>query len=364
MLLSNLLVLALAGCNGGDKDTVDPDETFYSVVLDPVKSSDGLAEFEVEVGADDTSFLFTAEGDNDLSIEELRGPDGDVVVSWQDWAGDYSLTNAFYVNGNWLSFNWPIREADGELTPGTWTVVVATTNAQGNYVSNVEVRPEVLFKRDQDLTSSHVKIHLVYCDGVQDEPGVPEAMDAALARWADIWDDYGLTMEYRSTNSTINANLAYPGEDDALAEASADADGTELLMLIGEEIGGESYWLGFAGGIPGSPLPGQSSGVLVSWLGAAGTDGEFDDEEVRIFGETMAHEVGHFQGLFHPVEDGFDYFDALDDTPECTNANTCENALAPNLMFPYTVCDNTSCDSQDDLTDEQVGVIMRYTGSP
>ena len=81
--------------------------------------------------------------------------------------------------------------------------------------------------------------------------------------------------------------------------------------------------------------------------------------------ETMAHEAGHFLGLFHPVQfDGDEvvYRDALDDTPACGSRDECEPLLQTNLMYPYVSCGEDEC-YQDDLTPEQAGVLQRYAGT-
>jgi hypothetical protein len=103
--------------------------------------------------------------------------------------------------------------------------------------------------------------------------------------------------------------------------------------------------------------------VLVSWLKHAGPDGIFEDLDIETFGETLAHEVGHFLGLYHPVGQYFDQWDALEDTPQCTNRATCEAELGANVMFPYVVCaGDAACIRQEDLTEDQVGVLVRYAG--
>ena len=91
-------------------------------------------------------------------------------------------------------------------------------------------------------------------------------------------------------------------------------------------------------------------------------DGTFDDEDIRIFGETMAHEVNHYLGLFHPVEVDFARWDALGDTPNCSDESNCHEVLAENLMFPYPICSLTSCLPQETLTEQQKGVLHRYVG--
>jgi hypothetical protein len=76
--------------------------------------------------------------------------------------------------------------------------------------------------------------------------------------------------------------------------------------------------------------------------------------------ETMGHEVGHYLGLYHPVEDGWRYWDALDDTLECGSTAECESALKDNLLFPYPVCTRDACEPQVNLTEAQRVVIGNY----
>ena len=103
----------------------------------------------------------------------------------------------------------------------------------------------------------------------------------------------------------------------------------------------------------------------MSWVAHAGSNGTFSESEILLMGETMAHEMGHYIGLFHPVEDGWVYFDALEDTVTCNSWEQCDNRLGDNLMYPYPVCTGFSFDScgrQDVLTAEQAGVQNRYLG--
>jgi len=101
--------------------------------------------------------------------------------------------------------------------------------------------------------------------------------------------------------------------------------------------------LGIAGGIPGPPLfqGTNGAGVLVDlseyksgWMSA--------NEKAQMYGEVIAHEVGHQLGLFHSSEQSGDTHDQLTDTPECksdTNGDgfvdgyECWNSGATNLMF-------------------------------
>jgi len=58
----------------------------------------------------------------------------------------------------------------------------------------------------------------------------------------------------------------------------------------------------------------------------------------------------------------WDAWDALDDTSDCSKQSTCENDLGDNLMFPYPVCDWSTCVPQDQLTSGQENIGQRYTG--
>ncbi len=90
----------------------------------------------------------------------------------------------------------------------------------------------------------------------------------------------------------------------------------------------------------------------------AGSDGLFDDAEVEQLGITLAHEVGHYLGLMHPVEETWDEYDALDDTPFCTDTRSCDHDLATNLMFPV----GDAGTAQTDLTPDQIAVLQNWPG--
>ena len=136
----------------------------------------------------------------------------------------------------------------------------------------------------------------------------------------------------------------------------------EVPVILTELLDGSTGYYGISGGIPGALTETDLSAVVLSWLSFAGRDGIIDEEGALLMGETLAHEVGHYSGLFHPVEDGFRYWDALDDTDECRNRSECETQLGENFMFPYSICDFTSCVRAVDVTDDQAGVMNNYTG--
>lgn len=99
--------------------------------------------------------------------------------------------------------------------------------------------------------------------------------------------------------------------------------------------------LGIAAAIPGSMgLSGGHNGILIGM--ASHTIGQVLD--TNFMGETAAHEMGHFLGLFHTSESDGVVHDPLADTAECPSSRDvnksrlleveeCAGAGADNLMF-------------------------------
>ncbi|RJO66483.1 MAG: hypothetical protein C4523_12420 [Myxococcales bacterium] len=127
--------------------------------------------------------------------------------------------------------------------------------------------------------------------------------------------------------------------------AAADNDWPNIFFIRsfdGDDLEGV---IGLAGHIPGPPtVQGTAfSGVAVSM--------EYFEGFPRITGMVMAHELGHWLGLFHTSEYTGTFHDALNDTPQCTNGmdqnadgvvewGECASAGAMNLMFWMTPYDD------------------------
>ena len=136
------------------------------------------------------------------------------------------------------------------------------------------------------------------------------------------------------------------GELEALLALAADYPAERLNLFFVADLEGDAagYSLfGQSGAVPG-PATGVSSGVVVS-LAAL----ELEPETIQV---VMAHEMGHFLGLYHTTErngtalraDGIVGFDPLCDTPSCpdpadANGNRilssreCQARDGGNLMF-------------------------------
>jgi hypothetical protein len=375
-----VVVFASLGCKdkGGDGDAGDGGDDgppkgadmVRTVTASGVSDGDGIWALEVDVEEGETALMITAIGELTQSLESVFDPDGERVATWRDWYDDESLTQAFYPYYDEVVINWPVRAVDAQLRPGTWTFELASTTSSGNYSDDVEVEATVQLKKDPDLNASEITVRIVYADGLEGDGDIVSAVEAASERWREIWANYGITLvESYDVAPDVDEEQGWYLDSSELQDAAAQGNDTDLMLVVVEEIGGDSYTYGVAGGIPGSVLPIPNSTVLLSWLAHAGGNGQFSDGDISLMGETMAHEIGHYIGLFHIAEFDYDTYqpyawDALEDTEECSTYYGCENALGENLMFAFPVCTSwTSCNPQGDMTDEQVGVSQRYLGA-
>ncbi len=136
--------------------------------------------------------------------------------------------------------------------------------------------------------------------------------------------------------------------------SSRDALLSANVFFIQGFAGQSSSVLGISTGIPGA------AGVH----GQAGTGLVFSAEYLRqtgnvngpqLVGQVLAHELGHYLGLFHTTEQSGGQFDQLDDTERCStieNGNLGACADYNNLMFPIAAI-RTSLE----LSDGQVSII-------
>lgn len=323
-----------------------------------------LGELEIEIDDETSAFLVTVEGEYYVDVEYVVDPDGETVFDWEDWYDEStSLTEAIFPYYHDATFNWPIRERDGRLSEGTWTVYLGSYSRSG-YARADDLDVTIHRKRDSSFSSGAVGVRVVYADGVGDDEDVVAGVEGAVERWREIWAAYNIDLDEEYAQSDIDEDLPIPYSDSSgIREIAEDTDGRQVTVIIGETIEGSEAYYGVTGGIPAPLTATPRAAIVVSWLANAGGDGRFSDDDIRLFGETLAHETGHYVGLFHPVETTWNYWDALSDTDECGRMSECEDALGENLMFPYPVCTYRECVPQDQMTDGQVGVKMRYTGT-
>lgn len=333
-----------------------------SVTLD--SNRDGVARFEIDVAPGESAVLLTARQDAPMTTHFLGLYDADDEPVWAatDWlGGSRSKTNAMYL-GQTVNLNWPIASDDPPLTEGRWTVDLGVVSADSLYTQG-SVELDALLKDDDDLSGGEVQVAVVWTSGLEEEEALVEAMDEALVQFQDLYAQAGLAV---SVEELVwpEAPTGTPSADDdpTFADIAAAVSLATVPIVLVENIGGIDAF-GLAGDIPGPLLSTNKSAVIVSYWLTAGLDLEFTEVETRILAETLAHETGHFLGLYHPVETTWEVWDALDDTDECDESRECEQTLGTNVMFPYPVCFPPPCTPQPDLSELQRSVLNRYTGT-
>ncbi|MFO0748639.1 MAG: hypothetical protein U1F43_23705 [Myxococcota bacterium] len=173
----------------------------------------------------------------------------------------------------------------------------------------------------------------------QTDAGFQAELDSMRTIYAQVGVTIG-QVTYRDIDSAFRDIESIDGPDSdlqALYEQSAGntVDGIDLYFvdtISSASLGGFGVILGIAGGIPGPPLMHGThrSGVAIAIKPVAGAPAGVDT--------TMAHETGHFLGLFHTSEQALgaqQVHDPLPDTPENDESYLMFNTGSGHTLSPY-----------------------------
>jgi len=387
LLLTAILLIStlLTGCGGGGGDDDDSGEDSVSsnsvIIEDSIfaltavtdNSGRGSITFAVPEGVNKLSITAEAIG----SVIRFEAAESSSGVNYLDPGGEI-LTTAVSVFRDVSAINVPSRSSDSPLDPtSALTITVQVGSGANTQVLNPVANQTVTFiinsKADSDLNSGALPVNLFSVGPIAQSSSNGEAISRAVSLFRSIYGSQA-NVQIRLSEFSISGPNTLPdpisGSDFYLSAASG-APSPAVNIFIGTDVSssfaGMASLLGLASGIPGPPNPSARSVVGISLLGSAGIDGEFSDREVQLLGETLAHETGHYLGLFHTVEisGGGDIFgfDPLGDTPTCGSLDEClsQEVLVTNLMFPSPVFTNDGSPlPQNSLSSEQRAVINRY----
>lgn len=250
-----------------------------------------------------------------------------------------------------------------DVNSGTYTHLVSGLSQAGQ--SPFSVNAAVIAKNDSDLNTGQVTFR-VYLVGDFAQSNLT-AVNSALSTAAAIYAQRGIAVSTSIVNiASPNGAIPDPASGSEFYLANINNDPV-VNIFIGETITAADNFgllLGRSGGAPGAQVATSKSVVGVDLLNHAGPNAVFNGAEIVVLGSTIAHEAGHFLGLFHPVEIGtiggslesttFVLGDTLTDTPACSTGAQCiSNGAITNLMFPLSDPNYV----QQDLTGQQ-GLVM------
>ncbi len=322
--------------------------------------SDGLSErLDFTIPECATSYLLTVSGPDDvlLALERLVSPSGERWIEGPTPFGQLSspvpMAAALGVASAFVS------NSDVPFETGSYRARIEAGRPQGLGLApfSGEIEVELLWKNVDTLAEGGELDINLYFSGAADlsAANAPTSvvLQAALDGLAETYAQVGIALgdvSYADIPAEFRTITSLDGPDNDLSRmfslSGGSAGGLNLFFVerfdvlggLGDGIGGIS------GGLPGPALrPGSPrSGVAVALQATRDVEG---NQDPALLAHVMAHEGGHYLGLFHTVE-VFGGGDPLADTPEGLGETT-------NLMFP-TVGGDTQ------LTPSQARVVHQH----
>ncbi len=346
-------------------------EGFELVELEPVIVEPGDYSFTLWIPYPDQTYIFPA---------RITDPDGQVLYDLETDLGNDMINDKydfhFVPDIGFLSLMLPNTERI-ELISGQYKVEVFVEDK-----TPLEDDPSVLVKQRTLGTTFDLNVWLVQVADLFNttEPETDANLSKAIEVFRALYADVGITIRETRFYTLLDAenqqfaDLNNITEVHDLCRKTEDAqEGVNVFLtrrIILEEYAVEDAVytiLGFASGLPG---PGKQKGTSASCVVVSS---EVLDGYPRTLGATMAHETGHWLGLFHPTEATGNLYDAIDDTPTCppqldrnddwlVTVDECRGRGADNLMF-WQMSGNESFSIGDEgmhLTEGQKWVIERH----
>ncbi len=366
--LSTLSLLVL-GCPTelDDDDTVDPMEGLNVEDLGPFTVLEeyepgGFFQLSVPADATSTTVVMGDVGDDLLTQWSILDPEAAVIWDTASDPNGYNVrcfaTDDVHAWQHPTSPSEALREGTYQLEPyadGTprdvdVTAIYRMGDPAGDQILDVTFHFVGVPGLDSSTVDSHGAFQsmLGHLDTLLFDAGI-QLGDVAYEDVTSSVDELTLIESDAGPNSELGRLLAMSG------------DGIERRMhafwVQGIDYGGMEV-VGQAGSTPG---PGVVQGTSHSGVALSAIDLEDKPEFTAVL---VAHEFGHYMGLFHTIEKDGMAWDPLDDTPVCGSENDAngDNLLSPdecaglggdNLMFW------TGTDASTVFTDDQGWVVGR-----
>ena len=199
-------------------------------------------------------------------------------------------------------------------------------------------------------------------------------ISAALTVMSNIYSTNGITLTIKDTitisesqYSTISSSFSNSTTSALISQGSTD---TVNLFFVEDQLSGESAAYGVSGGLPGPTGIASSWNGVLNFLTAHATGTTLN---TQLLGETAAHEMGHWLGLYHTSESTGTSFDPLSDTAECPISRDndsdgkvypeeCDGYGADNVMFwtAWSTSSQAAGKKQETISREQK-FVLKYS---
>ena len=372
--ISKFLLIATCICScavGGGKKDKQQTSGESNFTLSATTNDKGIAVVSFGVPSGVTKFSVTAKPQK--SNSQIR------FVQVKDSNGaDYLFPNGESISlgdtyGTFVkAISIPSRSVDPSVSSNvTYNATLQVIDSAGNNFAGETISVSINGKNDPSLDSGSMAMNIFYVGDVGKNADTQAAVRAALAIAKSIYSGPA-SINLNTQEFTVDGPVVLPSPltGDALYQtASGKGPSPAVNIFVGGSIGGTGLSggvLGFAADIPGPPFSSARSVTAISIFESAGADGVFSSLDIRLLGETIAHESGHFMGLFHPIDfsgSSVQFSDPLADTPSCNFITECLSnfTLSHNLMYPSPVADGSGgFVNQNQITSNQRSVMNRY----
>lgn len=291
----------------------------------------------VEVGSDLEAITLVAKANvssHYVMISDITSPNGVVLAT--GWSSQAHQNRSYFNNGVQATQIPQTPDINNLFVPGTYTFRVWVEDKNEVNVSNEDVRVWVGRRKAAD-SKSKINVNFFFSGSA----GLTAQTALTQTRFKNAKDDFvllfqGLGLEidqlryFNIATSYQDIVGEYPGQfaggKKSMAElwslGASSPEGLNIFFTdsVDPDNSGSGSILGIAGGIPGPSklMDTTRSGVIVLYDSSTVFAG--DD-----LGATIAHEAGHYLGLWHnkqQLQNGSYIYDNLSDTPTGTTATS------------------------------------------
>ena len=370
ILLFCCLILFLISCANNDSSsgsssssettsTSDNSTSSYSVSeITQTNEGDGYLSGSFEVPSNGISFMLGTFMDNNsvVGFFSLTDPDGTNILSSSSALYNYSSGR---LGGYGFASVLVPQTSNFSAKAGTWTFK--------NYAND---RVKLTIRTGSTPSAATITVQ-PYITGTT---WSASDIAPALSVMSTIFSINDITLNVKDTITISDSQYATVSSSfiDATTSSlvSQGSEDTVNLFFVEDQPSSETAILGVSAGIPGTMSIASSWNGVINYLSAHATGSSLNSQ---VLGETVAHEMGHWLGLFHTTEAAGSSFDPLSDTAQCpisldgdsdgkVYAEECEGYGADNLMFwtTWSTSSQAAGKTQEKLSTEQQ-YILKYS---